>query len=236
MYYAPGGEKRLVDVMVDSYEFLENISTDPDVLKCPYCNTRVDFINGKKKDPHFSHRDSSQHNLKVKSESKDHRETKSFLFEHIKEKQNNLKKLPNGNFAIRKEHSLHYDGLQKEDPLSFMCIPDIFLVLQNGKQIAIEYQRYRITPEQLDRKIYTYKRNGISPIYFFGGSLYIPRVNEPSVRGIGDLERKVMELWDGFYYMYCPDEKSINRNIYKISLGSTEPQGIVLQLQMNQVK
>ena len=129
------------EIPLISYKHIEEIRQNKDSLYCPYCRSKVIFVDGEYKIKHFRHL--------TTSECENEPETEIHL--HMKQFIQNM-------FGLTDEE-IEYTGLINKG-----FKPDAFLT---NKNIAIEVQHSNITEAEFIRRTNNYTREGIYVLWIF---------------------------------------------------------------------
>ena len=125
------------------------------ILKCPICDNKLIYKNGLVKIPHFAHVSNDDcHDIYYENETKEHMMGKMILYKWLKE------------FPDIKVCKL--EGWIPETKQR----PDIYLELQDGTKIVIEFQCTPITLEQYLNRHDLYRLIGINDFWILGTDKY----------------------------------------------------------------
>lgn len=166
-----------------------------DILKCPVCEAKVIYKNGKIKIPHFAHdKDSDCTYTYFENETKEHALGKMLLYMWIKS-------LPN----------VHKSKLECWIPETKQR-PDIYFEIGKQKYV-IEYQCSPMTVETFIDRDSLYKINGINSIWIFGLCKYnYNKLN--SVQKYIFNNKEILYYFDSFNEMLYKNE-SFYGHIFK---------------------
>lgn len=125
---------------------------------CPLCKSKVIYKKGRKIQSHFAH--SKNDNCKIttyKKESKEHLEVKKILYQHFKDKYN----------EVQVEYIFRInDSLQ---------IADVYLV---DKNIAFEYQRSVIPYESIKQRTLGYEKAAITLVWLIDVNKFVKELRK----------------------------------------------------------